>query len=130
MHRFPPRSWAASLLLGATCWVGAADGPSLPLDAGIYVVTAYRPCNSAPFAGVRPFDGHSFSGPHASICESAILEHNGTTYRVKTDCQALGNGAPAPASSEVDDVKVKSRTAFVLTHDNRSLEFALCPAFH
>lgn len=120
----------ATVLSCATGLACAADAPGLPLDAGIYVVTGYKPCNSAPFAGVRQFDGRSFSGPHASACESTILEHSGANYRVKTDCQALGNGAPAPASSEVVDVRVKSRTSFFLVHDNRTLEFALCPAFH
>jgi hypothetical protein len=107
----------------------AVDAP-LPLNSGTYVVSSDKPCQDAAFAAVIVFDGHSFSGPHDSQCESTILGQQGRSYRVKTTCRALGDGTPITPSTVVQHVQIKSRSMFVLTRDNKELDYALCPRFH
>lgn len=130
MHRSMIHAASISALVAATGVAQAADAPLLPLDAGTYVVSDYTPCQEAPLAGVMQFDGHAFSGPHASSCHSVVLDHKGSSYRVRTKCTANGDGSPAAPHSETTAVRIESRTRLMLNHDGKDIEYALCPALH
>ncbi len=128
MHSLLRFKFLLALLFGMG-FAHATDG-LLPLDAGTYVVASYTPCEEAPLAGVTSFDGASFVGPHDSDCQTTILEQHGADYRVSVRCKALGDGTPTVPKPFVEGVRIKTRTSFVLTHDDAEMEFALCPAFH
>lgn len=106
----------------------ATDG--LPLNAGTYVLTSYKPCAEAPFAGVKDFDGTSFGGPHDSDCHTVILSRHSASYRVMRTCNAAGDGTPVTQTGFVEKVRIESRTAFVVTHGKQQLDYTLCPTFH
>lgn len=126
-------AYLASRLLFVLCtgtgFARAADAP-LPLKAGSYVIASYTPCDEAPLAGVTSFDGASFVGPHDADCQTAVLSHRGTRYRVQVTCKAMGDGTPIAPTSYRQDVRIKSQTRFVVTREHREIEYALCPAFH
>lgn len=115
------------LLLGAG--VARAAGIALPLDAGTYVVGSYKPCAEAPFAGVKDYDGKSFSGPHDAGCQTVALDRRDATYRLKTTCKSAGDGTPVTPTGFVEEVRVESRTAFVVIHGKDHVEYTLCPTF-
>ena len=128
MHGPLLRSKLFLLLAFGMSFARATD--SLPLDTGTYVVTSYKPCTDAPFAGVKDFDGTSFGGPHDSDCQTVILARHGASYRVKTTCNGAGDGTPVTAGGLLEQVRIESRTAFVLTHGQQHREYTLCPTFH
>lgn len=119
------------LALLLACGVArAADEPVLPLDAGTYVVASYPHCEQAPLAGVVAFDGRSLVGPHDSDCRTEILEHDGSTFRIRWGCRADGSGKPAIPAEIVQTVRIESRTRMVLIgRDGPAMAYALCPGF-
>lgn len=135
-HRKDMHMRPALLHLALTLTLILGSGPAravdqaLPLQAGTYVVSSYRPCQEAPLAGVTRYNGLSFEGPHASNCQTSLLRQRGSSYRVKTTCTAMGDGSPAVQSASVQDIRVKSRTALVVDHGKKKIEYGLCPGFH
>ena len=69
----------------------AASAATLPLKPGTYVLTG-TPCHDPAFAAMFDYDGHHFSYPHATKCNSVVKSHAGKTYRISETCSALGDG--------------------------------------
>ena len=131
MNRLHPRTRLALALILACGVVRAADAPVLPLDTGNFVIASYPRCEEAPLAGVVSFDGRSLVGPHDSDCHTEILEHDGSSYRIRRGCRADGSGKPEVPADFVQTVRVESRTRMALTGlDGQTKEYALCPGFH
>jgi hypothetical protein len=125
-------SFPSRLLPVMICATGFAHlgNASLPLKAGTYVVSSDKPCADAAFADVMAFDGRSFAGPHDARCQSTTLDRQGRSYRVSTTCRALGDGTATMPSTVVRQLRITSRSSFVLTRGNHEIDYALCPAFH
>ncbi|WP_184418212.1 hypothetical protein [Rhodanobacter sp. MP7CTX1] len=129
MNFSPLRSSFLLIMIFAVGFAHAADA-LLPINTGAYVVSSRKACEGAAFAAVITFDGRSFSGPHDSDCQTIILGQHGLSYSVKTTCRAFGDGTPTVPSTVFQSVRIKSRSAFALTRDNKKIDYALCPKFH
>ncbi len=123
------KSKLAAALMGAAGLCQAASPATLPIAAGTYVVVGKAPCKDAPLAGVTTFDGRAFLGPHSSDCTSTLLGRHGRSYRVSTECRALGDGTPATPFTQVQLVRVDSRTRFAIVQDGHATAYARCPSF-
>lgn len=106
---------------------GAALASPLPLARGDYVI-AGQSCREAPFAAMMRFDGRGFSGPHASQCTSVVLSRAGKAYRVRTTCNALGDGTRTRPSAILERYTVISSTRFVSGSGAGALTYRLCHA--
>lgn len=129
MNFLPFQSRILLAMIFAVGCAHAADA-MLPINAGTYVASGRKACEGAALASVITFDGRSFSGPHASDCQTIILGQHGQSYSVKTTCRAFGDGTPTIPSTVFQSVRIKSRSAFALTRDNKKIDYALCPKFH
>ena len=98
----------------------------LPLEAGTYVREGVDVVD-APFAALVAYDGSAFSGPHSSACRSKLLSHRGATYRLSTTCEALGDGTPAVATTEVERVVVVSPTRMRFARGDDVALYRLAP---
>ena len=85
---------------------------SVPIAAGDYAVEGSS-CATVALAELMHYDGHNFSGAHASQCKSATRTHRGTRFTVATTCRALGDGTPARPDTRIERLAVISRTRFV-----------------
>jgi hypothetical protein len=119
------------------CWAALAVGTlaqaaptsSLPLQPGTYVISSYKPCEEAPLAGVKTFDGKALIGPHESDCTSSIVSHRGETYQISTECRAHGDGTPQSPSKSLETVQVKSKSSLAVVVHGQPVRYDLCPIF-
>ena len=127
--KFVRKVWTVALCVGGAV---AYAGPSalLPIKAGTYVLSSYKPCAEAPLAGVVEFDGKAIFGPHESHCTASVLARHGRTYEVSTECRAHGDGTPETPSTGVRTVRVESSSRLALIEQGKPVEYELCPSFH
>lgn len=104
---------------------GAACASSLPLTRGDYVI-AGQPCRDAPFAAMVRFDGQGFNGPHSSQCRSTVVARSGKTYRIRTQCAALGDGTLVRPNVMTQRYAVLSPTSFTRKTATGSLTYRFC----
>ena len=126
---FTLKSKLALILLGATTLSQAATSALLPIASGTYVIASSKPCRDAPLAGIAQFDGRALHGPHESDCTSSLLSRHGKTYRISTTCRAFGDGSPAKPDTQVQTVRVESRTRFEMIDGSGKTDYARCPSF-
>jgi hypothetical protein len=124
------KSNVCALALSVGTLACAAPSALLPLNPGTYVVSSYKPCEEAPLAGTKEFDGKTFVGPNESQCTSSVVSHHGNAYRVSTRCSAHGDGTPETPTRWTQTVHVESASGFDAVLDGKSVRYELCPAFH
>lgn len=97
----------ASKLWPVLLMAAATQAATLPLVSGRYVL-ASLPCKDPPFAAMFDYDGHRFSYPHASSCRSTVVTRQGSVYRFRETCTALGDGSATASFTAFTVYKIVS----------------------
>ena len=118
--------WAA-LAVGSL--VQAAPATLIPLEPGTYVVSSFKPCEEAPLAGVKAFDGKAFIGPHESKCTSSVMSRHGQTYQVSTKCLAHGDGSPEKPTRSLETMQISSPSSLAVMVHGEAVQYELCLKF-
>ena len=115
------------LLITAAAWLFALQaqaGDVLRLKHGEYVL-AKIPCQDAPFAAMKSYDGNGFGDPHSHDCHSRLAGRDGAGVKVETNCINAGEGA-APRITSTETVRLRSFTAFDVISKGQTSSFRWC----
>jgi hypothetical protein len=105
---------AAVLGAAATAWASVDTSPKpggvYRLKPGIYVARD-SPCETAPNAAIRTYDGKGIGTAHTHACKAVVRSRQGSTYVVDQTCIDAGTG-PGKRFTERQRIRVQDALTF------------------
>jgi hypothetical protein len=122
---------AALFGAAATAWASVDTSPKpggvYRLKPGIYVAQD-SPCETAPNAAIRKYDGKGIGTAHTHACKAAVRSRKGDTYVVDQTCIDAGMG-PGKRFTERQRIRVQDALTFTQSAGRDGTTYRYCPAY-